>query len=225
MFLGHVVEHEVEDQADALVAQELRQRLEVLDRPEVGAQFAVGGHGIPAVVVPLARAQQRHEVQVGNAELFEVVDLAADGFQCSREAVGVGGVAEHPRVLQPVGREDASFVQSVQLGIAVPVCRGRMGNQPLRHVEGPLAVEGLQRVEEVVPPSVQPQLEELTALGRKVGEDRRSGVDHRRRCRGGHREEPSRRRRRRGTRSVMAPSDSVRNGRDCGLVEPDAQHT
>ena len=50
-------------------AQRPCQLAQVVDGPEVGAHRAVVLHGVPAVVVALARLQQRHQVQVGDAEV------------------------------------------------------------------------------------------------------------------------------------------------------------
>ena len=50
VFAGDVVEHEVETEADAVAAGGRRQRLQVVDRPEVGADGAVVGDGVAAVV-------------------------------------------------------------------------------------------------------------------------------------------------------------------------------
>jgi hypothetical protein len=50
---------------------------------------------------------------------------SATAAQGPGEPVGVGRVTEHPWDLQPVGFEDAALVKSVQIGVAIPVCRGR----------------------------------------------------------------------------------------------------
>ena len=47
---GDVVEHEVEAQADPVAAQHRCQLAEIIGRAEVGADRAVVGDGVPAVV-------------------------------------------------------------------------------------------------------------------------------------------------------------------------------
>jgi hypothetical protein len=173
--LRNVVEHEVDHETDPPVSRRpRRERLEILDRPQVGTNLAVVGHGIPAVVVSIAGPQQRHEVQIGDPELLEIVDPPADGLQRPGEPIGVGRVTEHPRALQPVGLKDAPLVQSVQLRIAIPVCRRRQDDQPGRDILGDVPVERRQRIKKVVPPAVQPQLEQLAA----ARDDSRPGPRH-----------------------------------------------
>ncbi len=65
---GDVVEDQVEHQADAAPAQRGGELAQVVDRAEVGAHGAVVLHGVAAVVVAVAGLQQRHQVQVGDAE-------------------------------------------------------------------------------------------------------------------------------------------------------------
>ena len=67
-----VVEHQVEYEADPLSAKGSAERAQVLHRAEVRADGAVVSDRIATVVVPVPRQQQRHEVQVGDAELLEV---------------------------------------------------------------------------------------------------------------------------------------------------------
>ena len=95
--------------------------------PRSGADAAVVLHGVAAVVVALARLQQRHQVEVGDAELLEVVELVRDAGEVAGEALGVAGVAEHPRLLQPVRLEQPALVELVQVGVAVGVRLGRRG--------------------------------------------------------------------------------------------------
>ena len=75
---------------------------QVVHRAEVGPYGAVVGDRVAAVVVAVPRQQQRHQVQVGDAELLEVGDPLAHAGQVAGEPVGIGGVAEHARRLEPV---------------------------------------------------------------------------------------------------------------------------
>ena len=140
---------------------------EVLGGAEVGPDRAVVLHGVAAVVVALPGLQQRHQVQVGDAELLEVVEVLGDALEVAREPVGVAGVAEHPRLLQPVGGEQPPLVEQVQVGRALGVRRRRGAHQPGEQRTRDLGVGvdlGDRRLE-VGPVAVQPQREGLPPLG------------------------------------------------------------
>ena len=83
MLPGDVVEHEVEHERDAVTAQGLGQLTEVVDVTEVGTHRAVVLHGVATVVVALAWLQERHEVQVGDAEIAQVGQPARDAREVS----------------------------------------------------------------------------------------------------------------------------------------------
>ena len=91
-----------------------REVLEVVHRAEVGPHRAVVGDGVPAVVVAVARPQQRHQVQVAHAELVEVGQVRGDAAQVVGEPLGVGGVADHRGVLEPVRAQHPLEVAHVE---------------------------------------------------------------------------------------------------------------
>ena len=124
---GHVVEDEVHHQGDALGAQLAGQVLEVVHGAQVGAHGAVVGHRVAAVGVAGARGEQGHEVEVGDAQLAQVVDAVLHAAQGAGEALGVGGVSDAARVLGPGGVEGAGQVQAAQLGVARRVGPGGQG--------------------------------------------------------------------------------------------------
>jgi hypothetical protein len=164
---GDVVEDQVDDQADSLAAQRRGELPEVLGGPEVGPDRAVVAHGVAPVVVPLPGLEQGHQVQVGDAELLEVVEVLGDALEVSREPVGVAGVAEHPRLLQPVRREQPALVELVQVVRALGVRRRRGAHQPRQQVTSDLGV-GVHlgdRGLEVGPVAVQPHGELLPPVG------------------------------------------------------------
>ena len=130
MLAGDVVEDQVEHQADALAAQRGGELAQVVDGAEVRRDRPVVLDGVAAVVVALARLEQRHQVQVGDAEVLEVVEALRHALQVAGEPLGVAGVAEHPRLLQPVGREQPLLVEAVQVGGALGVRRGRGLHEP-----------------------------------------------------------------------------------------------
>ncbi len=72
-----VVEHQVDAQRHAAVVQVGGQLLQVGHGAQPRVDRVVVDHRVAAVVVPLARCQQRHQVQVGDAELGQVVEPLA----------------------------------------------------------------------------------------------------------------------------------------------------
>ncbi len=151
---GDVVEHEVEHQAHPGVVQPGREVLEVVHRAQVGAHRPVVGHGIPAVAVALARAQQRHEVQVAHPELVEVGQVVGHSTQVTGEAFGVRRVADHRRVLEPVGAQHALEVTHVQAVRAGGEGSPRELDQVGTERPGPLVAVGHpQAVDQVGPPA------------------------------------------------------------------------
>ena len=160
MLARDVVEHEVEHEADPCLPQLGGQGAQVVHGAQVGAHRPVVGHRVAAVVVALARLQQRHEVQVRHAELAQVVDRPPHAVEVAGEPVGVRGVPEHARVLEPVRRQGALLVEPVQLRVALGV--GTRGGGDEVGQEGRVAgVHGLDAVAQVGPPALEPQLEQL----------------------------------------------------------------
>jgi hypothetical protein len=193
-----VVEDQVEDQADAAAAQGGGEVAQVVHGAEVGPDAAVVLHGVAAVVVTLARLEQRHQVEVGDPELLEVVEVGGQRTQVpvlsvrAGEALGVAGVAEHPGLLEPVRREQAALVEAVQVVGPGHVAARRDLDEPASPALG-VGVHPGEAVEQVRPPPLQPQLERLAALeraaveqpvgqgpGRALGLGRVIGAGHRR---------------------------------------------
>jgi hypothetical protein len=96
-----VVEDKVDAQVHAAQMHRRGQPLEVGHRADAGVDFAVVGHRVPAVVLALPRPQQRHQVQVGDAELGQVVQPVDDTVERAAEAVDVAAVADLPGPLEP----------------------------------------------------------------------------------------------------------------------------
>ena len=175
MLARHVVEDEVEDEADAGVVEVLGEGLEVVHRPEVGAHRAVVGHGVAAVVVALARAQEGHEVEVADPELAQVGQPLGHPAQVAGEALGVGGVPDEAGVLEPVGPQHPVEVAAVQ-----PVGACRVGGVRELHEVGGEAGRALAAVEEgesgdeVGEPALDTGLEHRGAVdaGRRGGHHR-----------------------------------------------------
>ena len=93
--------------------------------------------------------------------------MLGDALEVAREPVGVAGVAEHPRLLQPVRGEQPPLVELVQVGRALGVRRRRGAHQPGEQRTRDLGVGmdlGDRRLE-VGPVAVQPQREGLPPVG------------------------------------------------------------
>ena len=162
---GHVVENEVHHQRDALGAQFAGQVLEVVHGAQARAHGAVVGHRVAAVGVAGARGEQGHEVEVGDAQLAQVVDAILHAAQGAGEALGVGGVADAAGVLRPGGVEGAGQVQAAQLVLALRVGPGGHGQQVEGSVLGGLIVEGGQSVEEVGVPGLRAREKDVALCG------------------------------------------------------------
>ena len=97
-----VVEDHVDAQRHARGAQVVGQRAQVVHRAERGLHRAVVDHRVAAVVGLRAGVQERHEVQVADAELAQVGQALAHAVQRAGEAVDVGHVADGLLALEPV---------------------------------------------------------------------------------------------------------------------------
>jgi hypothetical protein len=151
---GGVVEHQVHAQADAARPERTGQLRQLVHRAQARVHLPVVGHRVAAVVGALARGQQRHQVQVGHAQLGQVVQPVVQPGQGPGEAVGVGDVAEHAGLLEPVGHGLPAAVELTQLG-------GPLGGGAQHNVEqfgqvDVLAVELVERGVRVEEPGVHP---------------------------------------------------------------------
>ena len=81
MFPRHMVEDEVDHQADATRPERRGQVPEVVNGAEIRPYRAIVLDGVAAVVVARARPEQRHEMQVGDAEVRKVVKVVRDAGQ------------------------------------------------------------------------------------------------------------------------------------------------
>ena len=155
---GRVVEHQVDAQADAGVPECRRELAQVVDVAEVVADGGVVGDGVPAVVRRRPRCQQRHQVQVGDPEAGQVVDVLGDALQGVAEPVGVRRVAQRVAALEPVGLGQPPRVELLQLGRPGVVRRASDGQQPVRDGLG-LVVQPAHGRHQVRPPPVHPCVE------------------------------------------------------------------
>ncbi len=85
-----------------------------------------------------------------------MVQAASHAGQVASEPLGVAGVAEHPRLLQPVRLEQAALVEAAQLVGALGVPPGGHLEQPLGDGVG-VRVERGQGGAQVAGPPVEPE--------------------------------------------------------------------
>ncbi len=112
MLVGGVVEHEVEDQADALVPKDGCDFLELLHRAEIGIDRAIVAHRIATVVLAVGRNEERHQVQIREAELLEVGNVVLELGQLIAEEIDVQNYSDHLLRLKPLRLRFASFVEA-----------------------------------------------------------------------------------------------------------------
>ena len=128
---------------------------------------SIVGHGVAAIVVPLAPSQERHHVQVAHAELVQQVEVLEDAGQVLAEAVRVADVADLRLVLERVGPQAPAQVQQAQRLRPVPVVIGHQRHQ-VRHDggQGVRAVGPTQPVQQVVPVPLEAEQEEIDVARR-----------------------------------------------------------
>ena len=100
----------------------------------------------------------------------EVVEVPGQPAEVSPEALGVAGVAEHPRLLEPVRCQQAPLVEPVQVVGPLGVPAGGHLHEPPGGRRG-VGVHRGEGVEQVGPPALEPQVEGLAALGGEAGEE------------------------------------------------------
>ncbi len=166
MLARRVVEHDVDAQRDPGRAQLPRECAQIFDRAQCRLDGAVVGDRVAAVVGLGARVQQRHQVQVVDAQLAQVRQPLAHPPQRAGEAIDVRGIADRLLALQPIGRDLALVVERPQLRIA----RGRGRRErlqqlvPCRGEALVVAVHGDQRVAQLGEEALQPPPERLVTL-------------------------------------------------------------
>ena len=156
MFLGDMVEHQVDHQRDAAFPQSLRHIREIVHGSKVAADGTVVGHRVAAIVGALTRLQQRHQVQVSDPEVTQVVEMSEDSVQGTREPVRVTDIARHTGLLQPVGTQQACLVESAQIGGTILKRLRHDGTYPLHQSVGLVSVDVAQRRCQLIRVAVPP---------------------------------------------------------------------
>ena len=115
MRVRRVVHHEVKAQADTGSAQRPRQRDQILIRAQRGIDRIKVLHSVAAIVLRMRHFQQRHQVQIGDAQLPEVGQPLHHAAQIAGEQLGVHRHAQHIRAAIPE-----------RIGLARPVQRAKL---------------------------------------------------------------------------------------------------
>lgn len=76
-----MIKHEIHHQRDPRAPQFLGQILQLFHRPQVFADVTVARYGVASIVQRLRDFEDGHEVEVGEAEFFEVWDLCLDALE------------------------------------------------------------------------------------------------------------------------------------------------
>ena len=97
-----MIKHEVQYQADAVSAQFTRQIADCSIVPSLRIDFAIAADRITAVVVAFRAAEERHQMQIRQAEFFEVRNLLAQAVEIAREQIDVAHAAQHLIRLKPL---------------------------------------------------------------------------------------------------------------------------
>ena len=114
MLVAGVIEHEVQRQRDAVVAQLGGQLRQLLHGAKLWVHLTIAADRITAVVVTLRPAKQRHQMQVGDAQLGEVGDALAQPGQVAGEQVHVAHGADHAVGLEPIRVRAAHRVECLE---------------------------------------------------------------------------------------------------------------
>ena len=102
VFLGGMVQHKVDTKRDAALAQLCRNRFEIIERAIGRVDVAIIHHRIAAIGITGARLQTGHEMDVGDAQFLQVIELFEHAIQVAGKAVDVEHIAGHIGALKPV---------------------------------------------------------------------------------------------------------------------------
>ena len=172
LMLGRrMVEDDVDAQGDPGRAQLVGQLSEIVDAPECRLDRSVVDDRVAAVVRFRAGVEQRHQVQVGDAELPQVGEVLADAGERAGEAVDVGDVPDRLLALEPVRRDLALVVEPAQDGRAL---RGRPGDRaqecrPRLRAPGVGSVQRPEGVAQLCEEPLEPNGEGVVAPHRFAG--------------------------------------------------------
>ena len=102
VLIGGVIDNEVEHETDPVLAQIGGQIGQLSHTAQARVDLAVAADGVAAIVLPRRCAEHRHQVEVGEPQLGQVLKPGSQTGQVAREAVNVADAAQHPLRLKPV---------------------------------------------------------------------------------------------------------------------------
>ena len=119
--LTGVVHDEVKAHAHSAGVAVVSQLGQVFHGSQLGLNLAEVGNSISAVASVLGALQQGHQVQIVDAALLDVIQMALHTFEIAGEAVRVHEHTEHVISLVPVGRHLTRFVPLTKHGASLLV--------------------------------------------------------------------------------------------------------
>ena len=182
MLGSDVVEDQIESQRDPAGSQHGGQIPQILDAAEIGAHRAIIHDRIAAIVLAGPWLEQRHEVQIGDAQLGEIIHPIGDTLQVAGEKVGVGGVSQHLRMLKPLRIGVPPQVQQSQVGgPLLEVLRGDL-HQTVGHLRRMVRVGARQAGQQIRPIALQ-SCRKDDLIMRRLALQQRRHVRNTHRCR------------------------------------------
>ena len=114
VILAGVVHHKIQAHGDAPAVAVLRQRPQVVHRAKVGLHLPEIADGIATVAAALGAFQQRHQVQIVDAAVGDIIQLLPHAVQRAGEGLHVHQHAHQIVALVPAGIAQARPVQLLQ---------------------------------------------------------------------------------------------------------------
>ena len=94
---------------------------QVVHGAELGLHFAITRNRIATVVRTGARFKERHQVEIGNPEVFQVIDVFADAPKIPGETICIRRIPDHVRLLIPIRLVTSLKVAMAERRLAVVV--------------------------------------------------------------------------------------------------------
>jgi hypothetical protein len=74
MLVGRVIQHQVHAQRHATLAQRRGQCVEVIEGAQLRSDRSIVHDGVAAIVLTGPWPQQRHDVQIGDPQLLQIIE-------------------------------------------------------------------------------------------------------------------------------------------------------
>ena len=114
VILTGVVHHEIQTEGDASVVAVRRQRFQIFHRAQFRLDPTEVCHRIAAVAAPLRALEDRHQMQIVHAAVFNVIQLAAHPVQAAGKGADIHQHTQKVMSPVPVGILQALPVQLLQ---------------------------------------------------------------------------------------------------------------